>query len=84
MGVTSEEYFIASITNTVRRGDLEFWVLKLCAFVGRYQRFAGIYCFHLQAALKIVAACSSEKLVSTYKFTWRYNPGDQHQHFLLP
>jgi hypothetical protein len=26
-------------------------------------------------------ACSSETLVSTYKSTRRYNPGDQHRHF---
>jgi hypothetical protein len=26
------------------------------------------------------AVCSSETLVSTYKFTWHYNPKDQNRH----
>jgi hypothetical protein len=30
--------------------------------------------------LKIAAVCSSEILVSTYKFTWRHNPEDQLRH----
>jgi hypothetical protein len=32
------------------------------------------------SALKVEEACSSETVVSSYKFTWRYNPGDQHLH----
>jgi hypothetical protein len=28
---------------------LVFWVVALCGLVGRYQRFGGTYCLHLQA-----------------------------------
>jgi hypothetical protein len=27
---------------------LVFWVATLCGLVGRYQRFGGAYCLHLQ------------------------------------
>jgi hypothetical protein len=34
---------------------------------------------NLTSAPKMEAVCSSETLVFTYKFTWRYCPEDQHQ-----
>jgi rRNA maturation protein Nop10 len=31
-------------------------------------------------ALKIAAVCSSETLISTCNFPWRYNPEDRYRH----
>jgi hypothetical protein len=47
-----------------------FWAVTLLRLIGRYQRFGETYCLHLQL----------ETLVSTYKFTRRHNPEEQHRH----
>jgi hypothetical protein len=36
-------------------------------------------CRTWSSALKVETVCSPETLVSTYKFTWRYYPEDQHR-----
>jgi hypothetical protein len=32
----------------VKKSMLIFWVVTSCGLVGRYQRFGGTYCLHLQ------------------------------------
>jgi hypothetical protein len=57
----------------VKMSMLVFWVVTPFELVGRYQRFRGP---------EDGAVCSSETLISAYKFTRRYNPEDQHRHKL--
>jgi hypothetical protein len=54
-----------------------FWaVVTPCSDVGRYQRFGGPCCIHLQGEVKMEAAKSSETLVSYHTITWRHKPED--------
>jgi hypothetical protein len=39
------------ILTAAKMSMLFFWVSTLCTFVGRYQGFYGIYCFHLQVTI---------------------------------
>jgi hypothetical protein len=57
-----------------------FWAVTLCGLLGRYQRFGGAHCLHLQetSALNMEAVCSPETLISTYKPTQRYYPKEKH------
>jgi hypothetical protein len=43
---------------------LVFWVVMPCGLAGRYKRFGGIYCLHLQSMME--AVCSSERNVGIY------------------
>jgi hypothetical protein len=36
------------VFTAVKISMLVFWVVTPCGFVGRYKRFGGIYCIHLQ------------------------------------
>jgi hypothetical protein len=54
---------------------LIFCVVTPCELAGKYQRFGGTKCLHLQG-LKMKAVCASETSASTCKSTWRYNADD--------
>jgi hypothetical protein len=36
------------VLTAVKMSILVFWVVTQCGLVGRYQRFGGTYCLHLQ------------------------------------
>jgi hypothetical protein len=65
-------------------------------WTGRYMRFGGTYCLHLQGfsnvyepiriykpVLRKKVVCLYETLTSTYKSTRRYNPEDQHRYISI-
>jgi hypothetical protein len=37
------------VLTAVKMSVLFFWVVTLCGLVGKYQRFGGTYCLHLQS-----------------------------------
>jgi hypothetical protein len=49
-----------------------------CVIISEKANVSETFCFFIirASSLKIEAACSSETLVSTYKFARRYNPED--------
>jgi hypothetical protein len=60
------------VLTAVKMLMLVFWIVTPCGLVGRYQRFGGTYCLHLQV-FSPKAVCSSQTLVSTYKSTQHFN-----------
>jgi hypothetical protein len=54
------------VLTLVKKAMLVFWVVTLCALVGRYRCLRGTYCLHLQG------------LVATYKSIRHYNPEYEH------
>jgi hypothetical protein len=49
-----------------------FWAVTIFILVGRYQRFGGTYCCHLQGWI-----------MCTYKSKWRYNSEDNVDTYLI-
>jgi hypothetical protein len=57
--------------------SLVFRTLTPCRLVGRYQRFGGTYCLHLQGWRIFFY----ETMVSVHESTWGHDPEEQNRHF---
>jgi hypothetical protein len=57
--------------NGVRKIMMLFWVWAPCRFVGRYQRFGGIYCPHLQHQRKDLRMNTATKPKTSSSPLWK-------------